>query len=266
MIEGYGFVQGVTSLFYLYSWRALALVCTLIFSAGLYAGPPLNTDDTGLLVPGEWELILSFVADKRTSGNSYSAPGFEANYGLTPNTQMTASLGRAKVAPAVGSSKSDFDAATLEYKWRFFTGDKTALAVVPAYSFPLTGSSTDRGVVDDVKVFSLPVVGTYATGPWEFNAQVSYEMTSSGPNTGFYGASAAYTVTDALTVLGEIYGVAAYGEKAEETGFNIGLDYTFARGWALLFSVGTGINSNLPNVEDELDTSAFLGVRYVTGE
>ena len=106
-------------------------------------------------------------------------------------------------------------------------------------------------------MLGLPVVGSYAPGNWEFNAQYTYEVTSTGPDAAFYGFSGRYSIS-------EIYHVDVLGESADETNFNVGFDYTFTPGWAVLFSYGSSVDSDLDSVA-ELDTAFFLGLRYVTG-
>jgi len=241
-----------------------AAVAGALVSADAITGPPLVTDDAGVLDPGSWEFILAAEADQRDEIDVYSLPFFEANYGLTSSTMFTAALNRVEIDPPGESSKSDIGELTLEYKWQVYAGDNTAISLVPAYTFPVKSSSTDRGIIEDLRVLGLPIVGSYAPGNWEFNAQYAYELTSTGPDAAFYGFSGRYSLTDALTVLGEVYHVDVLGEAVDETNFSVGFDYTFTPGWAVLFSYGGNVDSNLPR-EAELDAAFFLGLRYVTG-
>jgi hypothetical protein len=186
----------------------------------------------------------------------------EVAYGFSDTVQGAVVISRVVVDEAGESSRSDFGAIGFELKWQLYQGENIAVAVAPAYALPLTSSSTDRGIVDDVRVASLPVIASYETGNWAFNAQLGYDSVSSGPNGTFAGLAAGYALNESLQLLAEVYNVQVSGEHADETNWNVGLDWTLANGVALLLSAGR-LSSDLPHAE-QLDRAFFIGFRYET--
>jgi len=243
----------------------IAVTATLTFvSTVAWAGPPLHTDDPGVLPQGGWEYRLAIVGEESNGGSEgYSAPELEVAYGFSDTVQGAVIIGRAVVDEPGESSKSDFDALGFELKWQFYQGEKTAVALAPAYSFPLTDSSRDRGIVEDVRVASLPVIASYEAGNWSFNAQAAYESVSSGPNATFAGLAAGYALNEHLLLLAEVYNTQVSGEEEDQTNWNIGLDWTLPNDVALLLSVGSSLTSDLHH-DEELDKAFFVGLRYDT--
>jgi len=236
----------------------------VLLSAPVVAGPPLVTDDPGVLAQGHWEYTFAFEGDKRDVGDGYVAPGLEGAYGFTDAMQGSVTVARTVIDEPGASSRSDFDAIGFEYKWQVYARDSIAISVAPAYALPLTSSSHQRGIIEDVNVLSLPVIASYETGPWAINVQVAYEATSSGPNAVFAGLATGYALNESLQLLAEVYTVRVSGEKADETNWNVGVDYGLSDALALLFSYGSSLSSDFSSME-ELDEAFFLGFRYETG-
>ena len=70
----------------------LALLTTFMvcLKSGLaMAGPPLVTDDPGILDPGSWESILAISAEDRGGGSIYQLPVLDVSRGITRNTQLS---------------------------------------------------------------------------------------------------------------------------------------------------------------------------------
>jgi len=227
------------------------------------AGPPLATDDAGVLSAGGWEYTLAYEAEQRDAGDSAAAPSLEVAYGYTDDFQASVSIARAIVDEPGSGSRSDFDALGFEAKWQFYAEGNTAVALVPSYSFPLTNSSTDRGIIDDVRVLSLPVVASWESGNWTTDAQFAYDVTSTGPNSWFAGIAGGYQAADRIKILAEVYRTKSSGENDEETNWTLGFDVGVGEGLALLASVGGSLDSDFA-AADELDNTFYLGFRYET--
>ena len=123
-------------------------------------------------------------------------------------------------------SKTDFGNAQINYKWLFYDNDVESsegltLAISPIYSFPLTRTSRIRGLAEDVRVLSMPVIGSLVRGPWEFVAQASYDIASGeGSVDGLaYGIFAVYNTTDSLQLMAEVYGAELSGDGFVDVGF-----------------------------------------------
>jgi len=243
--------------------RSLLAFVLFLGSCSLFAGPPLATDDAGVLTKGGWEYTLAYVADKRDAGDSANAPSLEIAYGFSDEFQGSVFIGRVEIEEPGESSRSDFDAIGFEGKWQFYADDSFAVAFVPAYSFPLTDSATDRGIVDDVRVLSLPAVVSWTSGDWTLDGQAVYNLTSTGPNAWFAGVAGGYLATDRIRLLGEVYRAASIGEDDEETNWNVGFEVSVREGLALLASFGGSLDSDFAGA-DELDNAFYLGFRYDT--
>ncbi|NND53505.1 MAG: hypothetical protein HKN56_00855 [Gammaproteobacteria bacterium] len=246
-----------------YSFRRVMVPVAGWFSCSAIAGPPMATDDAGVLAQGGWEYTLAYEAEQRDSGDSASAPSLEVAYGFNDELQGSVSIARATVDEPGSGSRSDFDAIGFEGKWQFYAQDNLSLAAVPSYSLPLTSSSTDRGIVDDVRVLSLPVVASWEQGAWTLGGQVAYEAASSGPNAWFGGIAGGYQASEALKLLAEVYQTRTVGADEDETNWTLGVDVAVAEGLAFLASVGGSLDSDLPDA-DELDQTWYLGFRYET--
>jgi hypothetical protein len=236
------------------------------------AAPPLVTDDAAVIPVGSWEYILSTASESRLAVDSAELPSLEVSYGFAESMQLTGIIARQVVNERSRSSRSGWGNAELGYKWRFYGEDNAALAFAPGYSFPVNSSSRIRGLVEDERVLSLPLLGTIARGRWEVSGQVSLDITSNSTNGIGYGVATGYALTETLNLVAEIYGEEFSGdqqifsgEKVDDgiTNWRAGLTWEFRPGINLLAAWGGNINSNLP-AEDELDYEYFLGLQYNT--
>jgi len=243
-----------------------------IFFYSAIAAPPLVTDDAAVVPEGGWEYIASVSGESRAAVDSTELPAMELSYGIADSMQVTAAVARQVEEPRAGDSRSGWGYAGLGYKWRFVGDDSAALAIAPAYTFPVNRSSRIRGLIEDIRVLSLPLIGTIARGRWEFSAQASFDITSDDANGIGYGLAAGYAATDSLTLLAEIYGeefsgdqTIVSGQKVDDgiTNWRAGLAWEFQPSFSLLAAWGGNIQSNLPP-EDKLDYEYFLGLQYNT--
>jgi len=71
------------------SARTFAVFCLFLGSTlGLHAGPPFLTDDPEPVDLHHWEFYVFGQGDRTAEADGYSAPDFEFNYGVAPNTQL----------------------------------------------------------------------------------------------------------------------------------------------------------------------------------
>ena len=258
-------------------WGSIFLILGTIGTS--YAGPPLVTDDTGIVPLGEWQFIGSVQGESRPSVDSGALPGFEATYGFFEDMNLTGVVSRQYVKERGESSKTGWGQAQINFKWLFYDNDRDSsegvtLAISPIYSFPLTTSSRIRGLADDVRVFSMPLIGSLVRGRWEFVGSLSYDYasrTSSVDGVG-YGLFAVYNTTDSLQLMAEVYGAELSGDSFVDAGLDyddgfmnwrLGLLWEMGAGYSLLAAFGAPIESNLPS-DDKLDYDFFLALQYDT--
>jgi len=224
------------------------------------------TDDTDILSPGDWEVILNAAGESRPSVESTALPQLEVSYGFYKNFQITAAGYRQVIKEKGESSISDWGEAGVEVKWLFYQGDKFALATAIGYAFPMSRSSRIRGLVEDIRILSVPLIASHTAGRWQFAGQVSLDWTSSSVNGLGYGALAGYSLTDTVIVMAEIYGEELAVDESDEpdegvTNWRVGLTWQFTPALALLAAYGGDLNSDLP-VQEQLEQDWFLGVQY----
>ena len=255
----------------------MSAIVLLIFSFinPSYAGPPLVTDDTGIVPLGDWQVILSVQGESRPSTESGSLPALEVTYGFFKDMNLTAVVPRQYIEDRGEPSKTGFGNAQLNYKWLFFDNDDgLTLAISPIYSFPLTRTSRIRGLAEDVRALSMPVIGSLVRGRWEFVAQASYDVASGdGSIDGLgYGVFAVYNSTDSLQLMAEIYGAELSGDGFSEAGISydqgftnwrLGVLWEMGAGYSLLGAYGGALDSDLPS-DDRLDHDFFVGLQYDT--
>jgi hypothetical protein len=236
------------------------------------AAPPLVTDDAAVVALDAWEYILSTIGESRPAVDSAELPSLEVSYGFAKSMQVTGVVARQVIEERGSDSRSGWGNAGIAYKWRFYGDDENALAFAPAYSFPLNSSSRVRGLIEDIRILSLPLVGTIARGPWEFSAQASLDITSTSTNGIGYGVAAGYALAETVNLLAEIYGEEFSGDerifsgnKVDDglTNWRAGLTWEFRPGYSLLAAWGGEVDSELPS-EDRLDYEYFLGLQYNT--
>ncbi|MGI9308991.1 MAG: hypothetical protein ACR2P6_07000 [Gammaproteobacteria bacterium] len=228
------------------------------------AGPPLAIDDPGILEPGQWEIIVATAAEYRSSVDSYELPISDNSYGLTENTQLSFVVARQVLYPDEGGeTQSDWGFGEVGYKWRFYNDNGVQLALSPVYSFALSDSSKRRGIIDDINVLNIPLVGSLEIADWTFGAQLAYAITSVSTNAWDYGISAAYPIIEPLQLLLEVYGAADDNFDNSVLNYHVGLDYAITPAAHVLFAIGSDINSDLPS-EEKLDYNFYLGLQFFT--
>ena len=257
----------------------MTIFVALSLMVEVYAGPPLVTDDTGIVPLGEWQFIGSVQGESRPSIDSAALPAFEATYGFFEDMNLTAVVARQYLKERGEPRTTGLGEAQINFKWLFYDSDKDSsegitLAISPIYSFPLNSSSRVRGLVEDVRVFSMPVIGSLVRGRWEFIGSLNYDYASGSSSIDGlgYGFFALYNTTDSLQLMAEVYGAELSGDGFADSGLNydegfmnwrLGMLWEMGAGYSLLAAFGGPIESDLPS-DDELDYDFFLGLQYDT--
>jgi hypothetical protein len=231
-----------------------------IFPSPLMAGPPLAIDDPGILDPGQWEIIVATTMASTKEGEAYEAPLLDISYGLTPNTQVAASLPYVFVSPKHESSSSDFGNLAIGYKWRFINNNKLQVAFAPAYAFGIRLSAALRGIGDDTNIVFLPLELQYEIGDWSLNGEWGYVSLESGGDGWGYGTALSRPVGQRTVLMFEIYGGADTDFDNDDLNFHIGFDTELRPDFHLLFAAGSGLRE--PAGATELDFDIFLGLQY----
>jgi len=234
--------------------------CLLALVAGpLWAGPPLTFDDTDVLEPGQWELIIATSAERRRSGSSYELPVLDLTYGISENVEMFGVLPRISNRPRGEPGKSDFGLAEIGVKWRFIASEALAMAIAPTYEFPARSGATDRDVVDDERALLLPLLAEYAWQVWRVAGQLGYIVNRGEPDGLSYAAALARPLSTGSEIMFMLYGESADGFDERSLAWRLGLDMELAADFNLLLGVGTGLRD--PD-GDDLRLDLFLGLQW----
>lgn len=238
----------------------MATGAVMLLCAGpTIAGPPLSIDDPGILDPGQVELILAGTLEETDTAFSYELPVIDVSYGLTPNVQLSAVAARAGLDPDQGESKSDFGLGAIGMKWRFWNRDGLELSVAPFFETLLRDGAADRGVVDDVEAWTVPVQMQYGFTSWRLNAELGYSAIRDGDDEWSYGVAASTPVRDNLELMAEVHGGALKDLEDHGTLYRLGFDWAARETFHVLFSVGSGIHQS---GDEDIDLQGFLGLQW----
>ena len=246
---------------YMINSGIISAIALFLFAQISHAAVPTATDDTGLAAVGEWEFTVFATGESRDQGDSYELPVIEVETGVTDNLAAFVAGSRQVIDPEDESSSSGWGNAEVGVKYLAYDQDNVRLAIVPTYSFAMRRSSERRGLVEDINIFSLPLVASYESNNWTFTGSVAYDMTSTSEDGIFYGFWTGYQAGDWF-LLAEIYGEEVSGSDAAVTNARLGFEWEFMEASNLLFSVGTNLNSSELADDEELDYEFFLGLRW----
>jgi hypothetical protein len=225
------------------------------------------TDDTGTAAPGILEIIAYAAGEFRDAGESVQGPALDLAYGLDDALEISVTIPRQRAKDAGENWVKGWGEASVGLKWRFLEGHNTALALAPSLSTPLSRSSTIIGLVEDTTVFTLPLLGSVSLGRWEFTGNVGYSIGSRSLDALSLSVSTGYSVTPDFRLLIETWGV-DFSEDGASKGFlnwRTGIEWTFARRFALLAAIGGNVWSQL-GAENELQRDYYVGLQYNLGE
>ena len=231
------------------------------------AGPPMVTDDTGTPAPGVLEIIAYAAGESRDAGESVQGPALDLAYGLNDTLEISLTLPRQRVKNAGETSLKGWGEASAGLKWRFLAGEKTALAVAPSISIPLSRSSTIIGLVEDTTVFTLPLLASVSLGRWELMGNAGYSIGSRNLDAVSLGVATGYSLTPDFRVLGEVWGVDFVDDGASEGFLNwrTGIEWGFAESFTALVAVGSNVWSQL-DTANQLKHDYYIGLQYNVGE
>ncbi len=236
-----------------------ALLCIALGPTAT-AGPPLTTDDPGILDPGRMEVILATTLEKTRTGDTWELPVLDVSLGLTRHVQVSAVVPRLVTDPDDAARKSDFGAGQVGIKWRFLERDRLALAVAPLYEFDIRPGAVRRGVTEDVDILAVPVVIEYQGVDWRFNAEVGYALAHNDRDELIYGLSVTRPLGPRMAWMIGIH--ASPDRHWDDHGLALrsGLDITLREDIHLLVGLGTGLD-NRPD-DEQLDLDAYFGIQW----
>src|SRR5262245_32103869 len=226
------------------------------------AGPPYRTDDPEPTPVGHYEFYTFSTGTVVRDETSGSLPGFELNYGLIPNGQLTIDALVAFDSASDGSAQFGFGDLPISFKYRFIQEDQDGwrpqVAIFPLVQLPTGDQSRGLGA-GHVRGF-LPIWGQKSFGHWTIDAGGGYwinQHSVGDKNFWFSGVLLQRQVTDKLSLGAEIFHQTADTVDGDDsTGFNFGAIYDFNEHDHFVFSVGRG----LQNAETTNELSWYVGL------
>jgi hypothetical protein len=225
------------------------------------AGPPYRTDDPEPTPLGHYEFYTFSTGTVVRDDTSGSLPGFELNYGLIPNGQLTIDASVAFDSPSDDSAQFGFGDVPVSFKYRFIQEDqhgwRPQVAVFPLIQLPSGDQS--RGLGAGHVLGFLPIWAQKSFGKWTVDAGGGYWINQGGggdKNFWFSGVLVQRKVTDRLSVGGEIFHQTADTVDGDDsTGFDFGAIYDFNEHDHFVFSAGRG----LQNADTTNEFSWYVG-------
>lgn len=243
-------------------YRFLAAVMLLYTTVGALAGPPMSTEDPGILDQGEWEVIGAVTATSIDSNKSYQMPLLDVSLGVyADKVQIAAAYPYVYTDPDNGSSESDFGNLELGIKWRFWNADRLQVAFAPVYAFGVSRNTALQGIGDDNNVATFPLALEYQINQrWRLNTSAGYASVDGGEDEWGYGAALAYGLSPRWELMFEFAGAADTDFEEDVLDARVGFDFTLTDSVHLLFSAATGLRE--PAAQEKLDYDLYFGVQY----
>ena len=216
----------------------LALGTVVLVVAGpAWAGPPYVTDDPEPTDTGHWEDRV-FVSGTDLAGGAAGQAGFDINYGVAKDVQLT----------LIDTTADRIGAGDLQLSVKYRFAHQSNTSWVPDISvFPQVNLPTASGHFGDGRVsFFLPVWAEKDVGPWSTFGGGGYDI-NPGPGTRNFwlvGWGLTRKVTDRLQLGGEIYHQTSTGiGQPSTTVADLGFIYQLTTHFAFMASGGPSLQT-----------------------
>ena len=235
---------------------ALIMVC---FPLGVYAGPPILTDDTGTPGPGKWETNAGFTIEKRQDATRFETPAFDLNYGIGERIQLNYSFSWIVLDRKDEAAKNGLGNSEVAVKWRFLDEDKrgAAMSIYPRFIFNNPTGSADRGFVDDGTIFRLPAQIEKKVGVIDMIANFGHEFRQRGNDAWLFSIAMKYAEIKGLDVLAETFATTDNSFKNAEYLSNIGIRKDISENKTVLASIGRSLRQGA----DHPNLLSYLGLQ-----
>jgi hypothetical protein len=226
-----------------------AVLLVLTVSPAL-AGRPLETEDTGTLEPGTFEVELSGDYTRHPGEDLWILRGV-LNAGILPRLEAKLELPFLLLESDSGPSHGGFGDTVLGVKYRVLDERAIRPAVAGALALRLLTGDADRGLgAEGADLSVLGVVGK-TIGPFILHGNVGYTFVTADRDLDVWtlAASAQYRVTATLALVGEALGGLSTHRNAPHAGrARGGFTYAVRDNIKLDASVGHGFTRAGPGL------------------
>ncbi len=227
---------------------AVFSLMALLASRAALAGPPFATDDPEPVDYRHWEIYVFSEATYAEEDTEGVLPGFEFNYGLLPNVQLSITAPFAFNEVTGSETQSGYGDTEIGVKYRFVQEDKEGwlpqISFYPSVDLP-TGK-TDSDLDEGHQREFLPLWLQKSYGPWTTYGGGGYWINPGQENKNywFFGWALLRKMTETLSLGGEIFHQTANEvEGASNSGFSLGGLYDLSENHHIVFSAGKGIGA-----------------------
>jgi hypothetical protein len=246
-----------------YSSTAYALIASAFILAPVpaFAGPPFLTDDPAPVDYKHSEFYVFSTYDKTNDGKDITAPAFEYNYGVFPETQLHLVVPFVRSAPNDAASEFGIGDVEIGVKYRFVQETDTMPQIGVFPMAELATGNSDKGLGNGKTWWRLPIWIQKSWGEWTSYGGGGYVINPADgqKDYAFGGWLVQKDIGETWTLGGEVF---ARGKDTVDgqatTLLNLGGLYKFTPDFNLLFSAGRSASG-------ERHTVAYLGLWWAFG-
>ena len=222
----------------------------LAFGPGtVFAGRPLDTEDTGTVEPGKAELELSGDFAKNPEDRFWFAKSV-LSFGLLPKLEGRLESGLLFFEPEGEKGRGGIGDSLLGFKYRLLDEVETLPAVLGSLTVRLpTGDGGRQLGSADVDV-GLLAVASKAFGPVTLTWNGGYTFVTRDRDLDFWtlAASVEYCATKAWSLVGEIVSGLGSGSAADTAVLRAGTTYSITDRIRADAAIGSGVTRESPDL------------------
>jgi hypothetical protein len=195
-------------------------------------GPPMITDDPGIVEVGKWEINTS-INTSFTQNTQLAVPYLDVNYGAAKNLQLKIEDPYLVTIDANKHISGNIGDPLIGVKYQFINEDKYFISVATYPQATVTG---------DQKGILIPLLLEKTFGRFVIGEDIGYFYVQNDSNNIQAGTLLGYKVCDRFEVMGEYFIEKSYSPTIAITGLmNYGFRYRFNKTFTLLGSFGTQV-------------------------
>jgi hypothetical protein len=222
---------------------SISIIC-ILWTASVYGGPPLLTDDPDTPGPNHWEINAGMTAENAAHEWLVGAPLLDINYGVGDHIQLKYQVQYNTLAPEQGGALAGMGNSLAGVKWRFV--DQTnwswlEISTYPQLEFVYPGSSGWRGIADRGDNLLLPIEVEHQFKSATVYSEGGYIWNEYAPMEAWYGLAGEYELSEKFSLMAEFYGGFDRAFRNNGMSFNLGFSRQLSEHVALIGSAGRGI-------------------------
>ena len=236
------------------AWQRWTRVTVLVVALALaptpvWAGRPLDTEDTGTVEPGKAELEVSGDFARNPEDRTWFAKGV-LNLGVVPRLEVRIESLLLSLEPDEGRRRDGIGDSLVGLKYRLLDEADTVPAVLGALTVRLPTGDEDRGLGAGEVDVGLLAVASKTFGPVNLTGNAGYTFVTRDRELEFWALAAAieYRATAAWSLLGEVVGTLPGHRGAEMVVLRAGTTYAVHPRVRVDTGVGFGVTRQSPDV------------------